>query len=85
MKKIFLAVQVDYTGDKYIFSDKQYNNGEKAMYAFTEVYNAGTNIVHDLDIIGGLVSATVCETRKQADEIVAEWNRGFQEKGIYAF
>ena len=55
------------------------------MYAFVEVYRAGDNLAHYLDIIGGLVSATLCESRKQADELVTKWNRGFQENGIYAF
>lgn len=85
MKHIYLAIQADYTGEKGLVSGLPYNNGNKAMYAFVEVYRAGENIVHALEIIGGLVSATICESRKQADELVTEWNRGFRENGIYAF
>ena len=55
------------------------------MYAFVEVFKAGENLVRKLDIIGGLVSATICETRKQADDLVSDWNRAFRENGIYAF
>ena len=85
MKHIFVAVQVDYTGEKSVFSGKEYNNGNQAMYAYVEVYRAGENLARCLDIIGGLVSATLCESRKQADELVTEWNRGFRENRIYAF
>lgn len=85
MKNFYVAIQVDYTGEKSLISGDEYNNGNRAMYAFVEVYRTGTNLVRALEIIGGLVSATLCDTRKQADELVAEWNRGFRESGIYAF
>ena len=85
MKNIFIAVQVDYTGQKELVSGKPLNGGNNAFYAFVEVYRPGTNLVSALEMIGGLVSATVCETRKQADDTVAEWNRVFRANGTYAF
>ena len=85
MKNIYVAIQADYTGEKGLISGRELNNGNNAFYAFVEVYRAGTNLVSALEMIGGLVSATVCESRKQADETVTEWNRVFRANGTYAF
>ena len=85
MKNIYIAIQADYTGEKSLISGEELNNGRKAFYAFVEVYRSGTNLVSALGNVGGLLSATVCDSRKQADELVTEWNRGFRENEIYAF
>lgn len=84
MKKIFVAVQVDYTG-KESFPGETYNDGKQALYAFVDSYEPGTDIVRRLGIIGGLRSATLCETRKQADDLVTKWISSYKERGIYAF
>lgn len=78
MKYCFVAVQVDYTGKP------DCNGGRRAMFAYTEVYRPGENLAYHLRTIPGLVSATFCETRKQADDLVTAWNAGFRDSGIYA-
>lgn len=53
-------------------------------YAYMLKTSACNNLVSLLSI-PGIRSANVCDTKKQAAEIVAAWNAAYKENGTYMF
>lgn len=69
MKKIYIAIQVEEKGKYYAFAES-IRTGEN-LKPFIERYNA--NIFH------------LCESRKQAEELVIRWNATYKANNNYLF
>lgn len=80
--KVNLVVCCDYAGTKDCFGNYF---PEKSYVAFAVSVSGSDNLVHALDIIGGLVSANVCNSRKEAEEIARAWNETFKKNGTYFY
>ena len=66
MKKIFVAVtQSD--GGKY--------------YSFSDTIKTGENLMTLLSRYGEKSNVLLCESRKQADDIVIMWNQTYRDNG----
>lgn len=70
MKSIFLACTVEQNG-KYI--------------SFVDVWQCHNNLKCLFDAHPDLVTAHICESRKQADEIVLSWNAAYKSNGTYLY
>ena len=69
MKKIYVVIQAEDNGKYYAFADA-IRTGEN-LKPFIERYNA--NIFH------------LCESRKQAEELVIQWNATYKANNTYLF
>lgn len=84
MGRFYMAVTVRQDRNESIFEGKtgEYNPG---YYSYILPVNESRNIKSSLDAVGGLVSANIYPTRKQAAEVVAAWNEGYKAAGLYLF
>lgn len=80
--KVNLVVCCDYAGTKNCFGDYF---PEKSYVAFAVSASGCDNLVCVLDRIGGLVSANVCNSRKEAEEIARAWNETYKKNGTYFY
>lgn len=80
--KVNLVVCCDYAGTKNCFGDYY---PEESYVAFAVSTSGCNNLVSLLDSIGGLVTANVCNSRKEADEIARAWNETFKKNGTYFY
>lgn len=80
--KVNLVVCCDYAGTKNFFGDYY---PEKSYVAFAVSVSGSDNLVCVLDRIGGLVSANVCNSRKEAEEIARAWNETYKKNGTYFY
>ena len=81
--KVNLVVCCDYAGTKNCFGD--YYFPEKSCVAFAVSVSGYENLVAALARIGGLVTANVCHSRKEAEEIARAWNETYKKNGIYFY
>lgn len=80
--KVNLVVCCDYAGTKNCFGDYY---PEESYVAFAVSTSGCNNLVSLLDSIGGLVTANVCNSRKEAEEIARAWNETFKKNGTYFY
>lgn len=69
MKKIYIAIQVEENEKYYAFAET-IRTGEN-LKPFIERYNA--NVFH------------LCESRKQAEELIIRWNATYKANNNYLF
>lgn len=82
MTNSYLVVQVK--GDRNDGRDACHDP-DYGYYAYVLKTNEKTNLVAQLDDIVGLVSATICPTKKRAEELAEFWNTCFRRNGTYLF
>lgn len=80
--KVNLVVCCDYAGTKDCFGNYYPEESYVAFAVSTSGYN---NLVSLLDSIGGLVTANVCNSRKEAEEIARAWNETYKNNGTYFY
>lgn len=80
--KVNLVVCCDYAGTKDCFGDYY---PEESYVAFAVSCSGCDNLVYVLDRIGGLVTANVCNSRKEAEEIARAWNETYKKNGTYFY
>lgn len=80
--KVNLVVCCDYAGTKNCFGDYF---PEKSYGAFAVSTSGCNDLVSLLDSIGGLVTANVCNSRKEAEEIARAWNETYKKNGTYFY
>ena len=80
--KVHLVVSCDYAGTKDCFGDYF---PENSFVAFAVSASGCDNLVCVLDHIGGLVSANVCSSRREAEEIARAWNETYKKNGTYFY
>lgn len=78
--KVNLVVCCDYAGTKDCFGDYY---PKESYVAFAVSTSGCNNLVSLLDSIGGLVTANVCNSRKEAEEIARAWNETYKNNGTY--
>lgn len=61
------------------------SNHSGSYYADIFRVSVNDNIAHSLEIIGNLLHANICETKKAAEEIRDTWNQAYKNNGTYAF
>ena len=67
MKNKYIAIQV---------------NENHKYFAYVLKVTTADNLISALKI-KGIISANICSTRKEAEELVNVWNQGFKEKGVF--
>ena len=70
MKKIYIAIQVE-ENQKY--------------YAFADAIRIGENLKPFIKRYPNAVTLHLCENRKQAEEIAAQWNKTAKNNKQYLF
>ena len=80
--KVNLVVCCDYAGTKNCFGDYF---PEESYVAFAVSTSGCNDLVSLLDSIGGLVTANVCNSRKEAEEIARAWNETYKKNGTYCY
>ena len=80
--KVNLVVCCDYAGTKDCFGDYY---PEESYVAFAVSTSGCNDLVSLLDSIGGLVTANVCNSRKEAEEIARAWNETYKKNGTYFY
>ena len=68
-KNSYLAVTVEENGKYYAYMIKHHNSN---------------NLLNILDI-KGILHANICETKKEAERIVENWNESYKQNGTYMF
>ena len=69
MKNTYIAVQIK-ENNKY--------------YAYVIKVNAMDNLLSKLEI-NNIITANICTTKKNAEEIINLWNESFKSNGTYFF
>lgn len=85
MSNVYLAVQIRGDRNETTFMPRSNPDVDIGYYAYVLKTNENQNLVSELDMIGGLVSANVCRTRKRAVELVEFWNSCYKQNGTYLF
>ena len=80
--KVNLVVCCDYDGTKDCFGNYY---PEESYVAFAVSTSGCNDLVSFLDSIGGLVTANVCNSRKEAEEIARAWNETYKKNGTYFY
>lgn len=60
-------------------------NFKGGYHAYMIQLQTNDNIKSVLDKIEGLQSANICKTKKQAQEIINQWNDNFKKNNVHAF
>ena len=55
------------------------------LFATASPFTANDNLSWQFDPAFGTVTANICETRKQAEEIAEKWNEAYRKNGTYAY
>ena len=85
MSKIYMAVTVEQDRNESIFGPCENAEYSPGYYSYVVPCKAGVNLKSVLDCIGGLQCAHLCNTKKEAVELVEAWNAGYKANGNYLF
>lgn len=55
------------------------------MWAAASPFTMQDNLAWQFDPSAGTLTANICDTKKQAEAIAAQWNETFKRNGTYAF
>lgn len=55
------------------------------LYAAASPFSTSKNLAWEFDPAAGMVTANICETKKQAEAIAAMWNEAYKRNGTYAY
>ena len=66
-----------------VYAANYYNND--SYYADVLKISSLENVAHKLEIIGGLLHANICATKKDAEQVKYTWNEQYKKNGTYAF
>ena len=56
----------------------------KKYYSYMIKHNNSNNLLN-VAKIKGILSANICDTKKEAERIVEQWNESYKQNGIYMF
>lgn len=85
MAYCYIAVQIEQDRNETTFSPRKNPEYNPGYYADVIRCSDSENLVSVLNHIGGLVSAFVFPTRKQAREVAELWNSNFKANRTYFF
>jgi hypothetical protein len=85
MKYTYIAVTIRGDRNKCIFLDQPNREPAPGYYSYVIKCSESDNIKKKLDIIGGLVTASIMTSRKHAAETVERWNATYKVNGAYLF
>lgn len=68
---------------KYTYISVTVEENEKC-YAYALKVSSNDNLLKKLSI-KGIINATICDTKKAADELVKTWNDSLKNRGLYMF
>ena len=83
MKNFYIVFAVD--GNRAPALYKGIAGTNKKYFADVMCVSDLDNLAARLECIGGLLSANICSTKKQAREIADAWNEGYKKNGTYLF
>lgn len=81
-KNVYLVISKDCAGEDS-FNGNVYP--ENSYLAFALSVPACNNLVSELSRISGIMTANVCASRKEAEEIAEDWNWQYRQNGTYCF
>ena len=56
----------------------------KKYYSYMIKHNNNNNLLN-VAKIKGILSANICDTKKEAERIVEQWNESYKQNGTYMF
>ena len=56
----------------------------KKYYSYMIKHNNSNNLLN-VAKIKGILSANICDTKKEAERIVEQWNESYKQNGTYMF
>lgn len=62
-----------------------YKTPDGKLYASASPFSTRDNLAWQFDPAAGMVTANICESKKQAEAIAAMWNEAYKRNGTYAF
>lgn len=83
MKHFYIVADCDYTGNRNYYRPGENQDAQKYC-AFVITATQGDNLMRRLGVIGGLRSATLCETKKAAEAVAFFRNERYKADGTYA-
>ena len=85
MSKIYMAVTVCQDRNHREFTPRPSEEYSPGYYSYVLTCKVGENLKFSLDCIGGLQCAHLCNTKREAAELVETWNAGYKANGNYLF
>lgn len=85
MKNFYIAITVKQDRNERTFTEQTTPECDPGYYAYAVKCSEADNICSVLGRIGGLLHANICQTKKQAAEIVTAWNTAYKANGTYLF
>lgn len=85
MYKIYLAVTVEQDRNHREFTQRPSEEYSPGYYSYVLPCKAGENLKFVLDCIGGLQLAHLCNTKREAEDLVTAWNDSYKANGTYLF
>lgn len=85
MSKIYMAVTVCQDRNESIFEPRENAEYSPGYYSYVLPCKAGGNLKFALDCIGGLQLAHLCNTKREAEDLVTAWNDSYKANGTYLF
>jgi len=79
MRNFYIVYVIDCIASPFFGEDEAY----RQHYADITKVDSSVNLYRRLDNMAGMVNASICETKKQAEKIRDLWNDQFKRQGTY--
>ena len=85
MKHFYMAYTAKQDRNHRTFSDRPSEEYDPGYYADVISCTSSDNVLSRLNMIGGLVSANIFPTKKEAKAVADYWNECYKRNGTYFF
>lgn len=85
MKYFYIAITIKQDRNENIFTGRTPPEYSPGYYSYIIKCTQSENIKCTLEKIGGLISANIYPTKKQAADTVARWNSAYKANNEYLF
>ena len=85
MKRFYITVTVMQDRNESIFTGRLSEEYNPGFYAYVISCTSSDNLQYRLNTIGGLQSANIFPTRKEAKAVAECWNDAYKANGRYLF
>ncbi len=82
MKRFYCAYQCEFPNKKKLASTYYFSESQNLIHALNHF---GGTWVESCGGSGKLTYVQLCESKKKAEDVAAEWNESFRQNGTYAF
>ena len=85
MKHFYFAVTVEQDRNESVLTERTGPEYKPGYYSYIVKCSENDNIKAKLEIVGGLLHANICPTKKAAETLVNHWNACHKANGTYLF